>query len=702
MGATPDGAIVAATADAGPDGSGSKIYYQATTASGVTTIDAYVTNVPQNVSGTITFDVGILNSALKGTSTTTNTAKFAVTTETQTSTPTTTPNNSSNPASYIVDLNQAFDVVANKGTSAADEPSDAQSGENLVVKATAVAGETITFDNYVWNTGTGADTFDVNMCTSATAAGNCIANSFPAGTSFQLYKSDGLNPLLDSTGNGTPDTGELASGASYKVVVKATIPLNACPTPTTCPTGPFVMQKIATSAGDAGKFNKVFDQLTAITPPSVDLKNTAALPTPGTNGEPVSATATTALTAAPGATVFYDLYVNNTSAVADSYQLSYNVLALGATTFTTPATAATGFVANSAPAGWSVKFLDGSNIAHGACSTTTTASGAAISSTNLINGVVGGTVSQQHVCVSVTSKNTDASGRRDIYFKVTSATSASFDIKYDSLSLSEATNGLTLTPNRQGQIYPGGTIVYTHKLEKTGSASCTGTTLTANMDTVLLGQGWSALLYKDVNNNGQIDAGDTLLTSANNTTSSGVVPDLTGTIGSTTAQYTFLVQVFAPNGAAIGATDLVTLTANATCGTTASTGSVTDLTTVINGQVRLLKVQALDTTCDATNGGTLSYGTALITAKPGQCIRYQITATNEGIAPVTGLKIQDVTPVYTTSDATPAGTCTGGSAPAILQPADNATGNVTCTWGAAEALAPGAQGIMKFGIKINP
>jgi hypothetical protein len=178
-----------------------------------------------------------------------------------------------------------------------------------------------------------------------------------------------------------------------------------------------------------------------------------------------------------------------------------------------------------------------------------------------------------------------------------------------------------------------------------------------------------------------------------------------------------LVQVFAPNGAALGATDLVTLNASGTCAGTAATASANDLTTVITGQVRLYKSQAVDFDCNGTadqitvdgsgyvtakTSGGGSYGTALIKAQPGFCILYKVDAINEGVAAVKALNVKDVTPTYSTYSTglgASAGCSGAGGTGTYVSPANAGTGNVTCTW--AADLAPGAKNTMDFEVKID-
>ena len=79
---------------------------------------------------------------------------------------------------------------------------------------TAEPGSTVTFENLLTNTGARSDTFDISLSGS----------NYPSGTVFKLFKADGVTPLADSNGNGIPDTGVVAAGGTFKIVVKAQLP----------------------------------------------------------------------------------------------------------------------------------------------------------------------------------------------------------------------------------------------------------------------------------------------------------------------------------------------------------------------------------------------------------------------------------------------------------------------------------------------
>src|SRR5262249_42444604 len=144
--------------------------------------------------------------------------------------------------------------------------------------------------------------------------------------------------------------------------------------------------------------------------------------------------------------------------------------------------------------------------------------------------------------------------------------------------------------------------------------------------------GWNAVIYYDANNSGTIDAGDTVVTSLAFVSAGGA-----GLAPGETVR--LLVQVASPPGAPVGTIDVTTLTATtATVGLSSTAPAAvfaTDTTTVINGDLTLLKEQALD--ADLNGTPDTPYSTADITtgALPGRSIRYRITVTNNGTAPAT-------------------------------------------------------------------
>lgn len=82
---------------------------------------------------------------------------------------------------------------------------------------TASVGETVRFRNVITNNGNGPDNFNL-------AVGTGASNTFPTGTLFTFWDATGSVPLTDDSGDGIPDTGNIAAGASVTVTVRAKLP----------------------------------------------------------------------------------------------------------------------------------------------------------------------------------------------------------------------------------------------------------------------------------------------------------------------------------------------------------------------------------------------------------------------------------------------------------------------------------------------
>ncbi len=280
------------------------------------TITAIIPSVAAGVSGTVTFQVNV-NSNLTP-QVITNTAQYQTATQASSST---------NPAAYAVQQTAA--VVANgSSTSSANN-----TGEPVAI-ASAAAGSTFTFDNYIWNRGNGTDTFDVTI----------VANNFPSGSTVTLLQQDGVTSLINSAGSAAPDTGPIPGAGQacaapfvsdgtycgYKVVARVTLPSNASG-------GPYTITKRATSVFNTGVSDDVNDTLTIVAANTVDVTNDAradSLP-PGsasagnfaTSGfGSTTTTVVTTNTVAPNTSgttpTRFKVVVNNTGFVSDSFNLT--------------------------------------------------------------------------------------------------------------------------------------------------------------------------------------------------------------------------------------------------------------------------------------------------------------------------------------------------------------------------------------------
>jgi trimeric autotransporter adhesin len=516
---------------------------------------------------------------------------------------------------------------------------------------TAAAGTTVSFANLVTNTGNGTDTFNITLA----------AGSFPLGTTFQLFKSDGVTPLVDTNGDGIADTGPLAAGATYNVVLKATLPPNA-PTTST----PSSVSKTATSVTDPSKTATATDTLLAITGATVDLtNNTAGTGSPGFGPGPGAVAVTNLVN--PANTTVFTLVANNTGTTPDSYDLTSNLAA--------------NFGGAALPAGWTVTFKAAVG---GSCTTT----GANITNTGTVQP---GAVNAVNVCAVVSVPAGYVAGTTDLYFRVLSSTSGAADILHDAVTVN-AVRSISITPPGTGQTYPGGSFVYAHTLTNTGNV-LEANGLTTPVSTVALATannqpGWTSVLYYDANNNGVLDATDPQITSLNAVRAAGLAPG---------ASITVFDKVTAPSGALPGAVDATTITVTTSNGSYVSTvpavATATDGTTVIAGNLSLTKSQSLDAACAGPVPATV-YSGAILSAKPGQCVLYQITATNLGSADATAVVVSDSTPAFTTLSSLAAATVGTVTGPALT-----ATGSISASIG---TLAPNASASMTFGVKITP
>jgi len=223
-----------------------------------------------------------------------------------------------------------------------------------------------------------------------------------------------------------------------------------------------------------------------------------------------------------------------------------------------------------------------------------------------------------------------------------------------------------------GTVAAGGVALYAHRFTA-GSALAVGFAA-AQAPTPAI-PGWSATLYRDLDCDGVLDAGEPVLPPA-----STVAVPAGGSV-------CVIARHSAPAGAPAGALETVTLTASFTY-----TGALP----VLAGS----DAHADVTTIALANGLVLTKSVNLATARPGDLLVYTISYTNPGGQPLSNIVISDTTPTWTVFDsATCASPGFGITGCALTQPASGASGPVS--WVLAGALAPGGSGVVSYRVRVQ-
>ncbi|ESK37315.1 hypothetical protein P256_02370 [Acinetobacter nectaris CIP 110549] len=500
---------------------------------------------------------------------------------------------------------------------------------------------------------------------NVTEAYNITVNkdALPPGSIVELFKADGVTPLTDTNGDGILDTGPVASGATYQVVSKVTLPANyftPAPAPTTPINAILTSAPVSNSTG-TDTIKLVISQVTAST---VDLSNGDTTDstgnTVGASGQDTAQYIDTKSTK-PGQAASFPLAVKNSGATGDNYNLS---------------------TSSALPEGWSVQYYlaDSSGAAMGA------------PLTNTGNVPSGSTVK---LVALVTPPSNASAGNQEVLFKVASPATGLTDVMSDRVTV-ETVRKLSVQNDRSGQVAQGGTVTYTHTLTNNSNIveGASAGSLPFELKNAQAGTGWVASIFVDLNNDGVADANELV-------TGSDLAEKLGASGLGIGKSVNLLIKVQSPTSATAGTANNVTLTIKPTVmGGQSSTDLInTDVTTVTSGQVRLVKEQ-VQADCSTGNNSS-AYTQGSINAKPGECVKYRITASNEGNANVTNVVISDATPAYTTlkviKDVSPVATnATISSSTTTLT--DGSTGTVSAE---KTPLAPSSSASLEFMIKVN-
>lgn len=585
------------------------------------TIRAQITNVPANAQGYIEFRVRVARTAPG------EIPNFANMDYDHDSS-TTTPNLVTQSNTAVLSIKPIYGVVINADANSV-------SGSDLLEKLGASSGGTVVFENYVWNTGTVADRFNLTF----------NSHNLPIGSVLEFYRADGVTPLFDSNNDGIVDTGTLDAGAKLPIIVKVTFPADYIDTANTI----YNIAPKAQSITDSTKTDMVQDRTSLIQSTAsrlVDLINSPETTVNGTGNGNVSngGSPWKILAGVNNQTVVFPLTVRHTGQ---------------ATAYSFSADADNNFATVALPS-------DVSSVRYFASSTTDcSVLGAEITSTRLLNN------GESQLYCAVVEIRADAKSTTQpipIYFKVassnltTSAPNNGYDVIQNAITISSnaSQGGVSLEPDLRGQIAPGGSIVYTHTLKPWGTSvlSATDNFSVANDRT-----GFTTTLYYDANNDGQLDASDPIIQN---------LSIVNASILSSKAPIRIFnkVENTAYNTVGVANTSVISLKNSA--GTILDTA--TDITTITSAPVRLSKLQAKDNNCDGVADGVYTSNILPITRNAdgsGQCVLYQLTVKNLGASAIGRFNFYDYTPeAMVISKAPSCTTCEVGSltAPALGQP----------------------------------
>lgn len=596
-------------------------------------VTATLTNIPANTIGYIEFNVkinksiaGKIENVINVTGPTTDTSNTAV-------------------------VNVA-PVYAVKMNGSASNVSD---NTNTITASAVPQGGELKFTNYVWNIGNTTDRFNLTLTNS----------TFPAGSQIELYRADGVTPLLDSNGDGIPDTGLLAANTNIPVVVKVRFPSSYTVTTNTV----FEVTPQAQSVGDGGKTSTIKDQGT-LTPVSqlVDLTNAdntglgnGAVDNSGAAWKTI--TVKSSDNAVTGGQVIFPLTVKHTG-VGTEYLLSAN--------------ASSDFSSLTLPAGVNrVRFYASTN------GTNCSGLGNEIGKTIYLNNA-----ETQLVCAVVEVDKVNKDVTVPIYFRVISTSFVGTDNPAQDMIKNAVTiqsvnsvPQLEFTPDLHAQVAPLGTVVYRHLLTNPAATDFTGSYgfIINNSES-----SFNSVLFLDLDGDGKFSSGDLNIRTLADLPNGKVVAH---------GQIQLLLQV--TNVVNNNVNQANTTVVNLTDSSNQVVASIKDVTTVKQSQLTLTKLQARDLGCDGTADETYTTNTLTIGKQSngqGQCVLYKVILNNSGATVNNVFTFRDMTPAYTVLSQSPICTsCSSMTAPSV--------GNAGAVSGTLNSVAANQSYEFSFGVR---
>ena len=282
---------------------------------------------------------------------------------------------------------------------------------------------------------------------------------------------------------------------------------------------------------------------------------------------------------------------------------------------------------------------------------------------------VSGTTGYNRVTDQITVSNTGASS-------------------YANHNFGDARLNAILTEDGQQTIIAGGVADYPHRLTAQSVLTVTSLGQTSTQQPANSTDApWQSLLYRDLNCNGKVDAGENLISAS--------LP-----LSLKANEQVCLVQrVYAPATASMGAQHIGQLQASFNVALVNPTETITgtsikrqDTTLLGSAGLSMQKMVRSVASCPSTAADTTAF-TANNQAQSGGYLEYEITYRNNSLKNLVDISIKDTVPVGTVfqsngCNVTPAGTCTASK-----------TGDALL-WQNTGTLLPSQQGKVRFCVQI--
>lgn len=599
------------------------------------------------------------------------------------------------PAVHAIEADDSGDGAGTGTDTTNDGLDDDGALDDVQTVDSAAEGEIVLFTVPISNNGNVIEPVELVLDPANTS-------TYPPGTVFQFWSESGSVQLTDTDDDGVVNTPPLEPGETYNMIVKAILPNDVNP----ALTGPFTTEVAAYPSGaedtdltnDTGgdSQSNVTLSLTEIRQGGVDMSNSASTGA-GSDQDAYTlggTTPTTTTDANPGDTVDFNLWIQNDGGSPDAFQLY-----AGASWTGTQDPSSIGVL----EPGWSVLFYedaDNDGVADGGAVTTTRSlsGGASLKliarvqvpsdSQYALANFQGADVNADSTPDEIDGNDGGAANDGDypILFMAKSVTTGAADVKLDAVDVNEVEDFTVLT-DQSNQIAPGGSSTTPHTVENTGNTPNVFTPSVDNGD-----PSWGEIVEVT------LPTGETVPFDSLNVGDQVVIEDPNGNPVTVTLVdnggvpgvplnpgevLPVEVTVFAPSNSPNGSVVNTVLTVTDQSGVT-GTNNITN--TVVIGKLRLEKTASVDATC--ADAATLDLGpdTAFQEtgqfAAPGDCVVWQVVATNTGVEFVERVVIEDTVPAFTAYETgtmrycvgAPA-TCAGNWVDAAVAPVGTITGD---------------------------